>query len=100
MHKRQVQVRKIPWGRKGQPTPVFCLENPLDRGARQATVHGVTRVRRDLATKPPPPTISDKSKEVEKAVYVLGIISNSLQKCNPLHIGENTFSCSCCRLIL
>ena len=30
-----------------------CLENPLDRGAWQATVHGITRVRHDLATKPP-----------------------------------------------
>ena len=31
------------------------LENPMDRGAWQATVHGVTRVRHDLVTKPPPP---------------------------------------------
>ena len=31
------------------------LENPMDKvkGAWQATVHGVTRVRCDLATKPP-----------------------------------------------
>ena len=27
----------------------------MDRGAWQATVHGVTRVGHDLATKPPPP---------------------------------------------
>jgi len=32
-----------------------CLENPMDRGAWQATLHGVTRVGHDLATKPPPP---------------------------------------------
>ena len=31
-----------------------CLENPKDRGAWQAKIHGVTRVRHDLATKPPP----------------------------------------------
>ena len=31
-----------------------CLENPMDRGAWQATVHGITRVEHDLATKPPP----------------------------------------------
>ena len=31
-----------------------CLENPMDRGACLATVHGVTRVGQDLATKPPP----------------------------------------------
>ena len=30
-----------------------CLENPTDRGAWQATVHGVARVGHDLATKPP-----------------------------------------------
>ena len=27
----------------------------MDRGAWQATVHGVARVARDLVTKPPPP---------------------------------------------
>ena len=32
-----------------------CLGNPVDRGAWQATVLGVTRVRYDLVTKPPPP---------------------------------------------
>ena len=31
-----------------------CLENPMDRGALQAAVHGVTRVRHDSVTKPPP----------------------------------------------
>ena len=32
-----------------------CLENPMGRGAWQATVHRVTRVGHDFATKPPPP---------------------------------------------
>ena len=31
------------------------LENPVDRRAWQATVHGFSRVRHDLATTPPPP---------------------------------------------
>ena len=49
-------VGKIPWRRKWQPTPVFLpRENPLDRGAWQATVHRVTRVGHNLATTPPPP---------------------------------------------
>ena len=39
----------------GNPLQYFCLENPTDRGVWQATVHGVARVRKDLATKPPPP---------------------------------------------
>ena len=30
------------------------LGNPMDKGAWQATVHGVTRVRYNLVTKPPP----------------------------------------------
>ena len=32
-------VRKMPWRRAWQPTPVSCLENPMERGARWATVH-------------------------------------------------------------
>ena len=38
----------------GNPLQYFCLENPMDRGAWKATTMGVTRVRHDLATKPPP----------------------------------------------
>ena len=30
-------VRKIPWRRKWQPTPVSCLENSMDRGTWHAT---------------------------------------------------------------
>ena len=38
----------------GNPLQYSCLENPTDRGAWQATVHGVTRIGHDLVTKPPP----------------------------------------------
>ena len=34
----------------GNPLLYSCLYNPMDRGAWQATVHGVERVRHDLAT--------------------------------------------------
>ena len=37
----------------GNPLQYSCLENPMDRGAWRATVHGVTRVGHDLVTKPP-----------------------------------------------
>ena len=37
----------------GNPLQCSCLENLMDRGAWWATVHGVARVRHDLATKPP-----------------------------------------------
>ena len=47
------------WGRSpgegnGNPLQYSCLENPMDREALQATVHGVARVGHDLATKPSP----------------------------------------------
>ena len=32
---------KIPWRRAWKPTPVFLLENPMDGGVWQATVHRV-----------------------------------------------------------
>ena len=37
----------------GIPFQYSWLENPMDRGAWQATVHRVTRVGHDLATEPP-----------------------------------------------
>ena len=36
-------VRKIPWRSTWQPTPVLLPENPMDRGAWWATVHGVAK---------------------------------------------------------
>ena len=46
---------RSPGERHGHPLQYSCLENPVDRGAWQAVVHGVTKVRHDLATKPPSP---------------------------------------------
>ena len=37
-------VRKIPWRRKWQPTPVFLPENSMDRGAWWGSVHGVAEL--------------------------------------------------------
>ena len=37
----------------GNPLQYSCLGNATDRGAWQATVHGVTKVRHDLVSKPP-----------------------------------------------
>ena len=39
----------------GNPLQYSCLVNPMDRGAWQATVHGVARVGHDLTTEVPPP---------------------------------------------
>ena len=41
-------VGKIPWRRAWQPTLVSCLENPMDRGAWQVTVHRVTKSQTQL----------------------------------------------------
>ena len=35
----------------GNPLEQSCLENPMDKGAWQATVHGDARVGHNLATK-------------------------------------------------
>ena len=43
----------------GNPLQYSCLENPMDRGTWQATVHGVARVGDDLATKPLRPGAGD-----------------------------------------
>ena len=45
---------RSPRGEHRNPLKYSCLENPMDRGAWQATVHGVIRVRHDLVTKAPP----------------------------------------------
>ena len=42
-------------GGNGNLLQYSCLENSMDRGAWQAIVHGITRVRHSLGTKPPPP---------------------------------------------
>ena len=44
-------------GEENDPLQYSFLENSMDRGPWRATVHGVTRVGHDLATKPPPLTI-------------------------------------------
>ena len=45
---------RYPGEGKGNPLQYSCLENPMDRGSWQATVHGVAKVEHNLATKPPP----------------------------------------------
>ena len=59
----------------GLPFHDSYLENPMDRGAWQSTVHGVARVGHDLATKPPPPNILHS--RLEKGSYKLAPGSGS-----------------------
>ena len=47
---------RYPGRGNGNPLPYSCLENTLDRGAWQATVHGVTKSQ-TLVARPSPPNI-------------------------------------------
>ena len=50
---REMGVQSLGWGRApgvGHGNPLyFCLENPMDRGAWWATVHGVTKNQSQLS---------------------------------------------------
>ena len=52
---RQIDIDDVDidtdWRRPCNPLQYACLENPIDRGTWQATVHRVTRVGPDLASK-------------------------------------------------
>ena len=48
-HRLDPWVRKIPWGRQGNPYQYSCLENPVDRGARRQQSIGSQRVWSNLA---------------------------------------------------
>ena len=59
---QETQVRFLGWEdplekEMATASSYSCLENPMDRGAWKAIVHGVTRVGHDLATKPPTTTV-------------------------------------------
>ena len=43
------KLGRSPGGENGKPLQYSCLENPTDRGAWQATVHGVTKSQARLS---------------------------------------------------
>ena len=48
------KLERSPGEENGNPLQYSCLENPTNRGAWQATIHGTTkRAGHDLATKQP-----------------------------------------------
>ena len=55
--------REGPLKKACNPLQCSCLENPMDRGAWQATVHGVSRVAPNLVTTPPPPRLVLKAEQ-------------------------------------
>ena len=48
------RLGRSPGEGNGNSLQYSCLENPMDRGACQVTVHAVERAGHDSATKPPP----------------------------------------------
>ena len=57
----------------GNPLQYSCLENLMDRGAWWATVHGVARVRHDLATKPPPTLLTQLNRRHRMSVLLASL---------------------------
>ena len=64
------ELGRSPGEGNGNPLQYSCLENPMDRGAWQARVHGVERAGHDLATKPPPRVVNGVSDGKEFACNV------------------------------
>ena len=91
-------LEKSPGDGNGNPLQYSCLENLTDRGAWQATVHGVARVRHNLVTKPPKEernaSSSLKISEYIFALYmqdmIMGGIGNGIRFL--AFIGNNKYS--------
>ena len=64
---------RSPEGGHGNPLQYSCLENPMDRRAWQAAVHGVSRVKHDLMTIPPPPW---STKRHDQLMFLLLFLKN------------------------
>ena len=101
-------VRKIPGEGNDNLLQCSCLENPMDREAWQATIHGVTRVRHNLATKPTIVFLKVHSKEIifykyyQFAYFV--IVVQSLNCfwlfCNPMDYKPSDFPGKNCHFLL
>ena len=60
---------RSPGEKDGNPLQYSCLENPMDRGAWQATIHGVATVGHDLATKLSPPGLETLNSPPQKRLH-------------------------------
>ena len=71
---------RSPGGKHSNPFQYSCLENPVDRGAWQSTVHGIARVGHDLGTKAPRSTLGNGS-DRRKTGSEWGIIDSRRDGC-------------------
>ena len=86
-------VGKIPLKRKWQSSPVSLLENSMDRGTWQATVHGVTKSGTRLSTwyKTASSQSRDIANTVQDLLFSRSVVSDSLQ---PQGLQHTMFLCS------
>ena len=85
---------RSPGEENDNPRQCSYLENPMDRGSWQATVHGVVRVGYDLATKPPPryQSLASTWKEVDTQLNWLNEWAiNSPVGCTPSYLHKYNF---------
>ena len=86
----------------GNPLQYPCLKNPMDRGNWQATVHGVVRVRLDLATKPAPPPPSNDVMLLLTHSEICNRITHlpSLRPLFPRHVFHSCIYCKSCNTLV
>ena len=80
-----------PWRRKWQPTPVFCLGNPIDRGAWWATVHGFEKNQMQYSSENYTQyLITYEGKESEKYIYIYVCVCVCVYTRMYIHIYTHT----------
>ena len=67
---------RSPGEENGSLLQYFCLENPMNRGAWQVTVHSVARVGHDLVTKLP---LLDNYEEKQSWCQIMTKTNNPLE---------------------
>ena len=60
-----------PGGGHGNPFHYSCLENPMERGAWQATVHGVTKSWTNSTPPKLPHTVKEEKKKEEEILVCI-----------------------------
>ena len=73
----------------GNPFQYSCLENPMNRGAWQVTVHGVARVGHNLPTKLPPAAVTG----LEKVSFHSNLKKGQCQRMFKLLHNCTNFTC-------
>ena len=83
-----------PWRRKWQPTPVFCLGNPIDRGAWWATVHGFEKNQMQYSSENYTQyLITYEGKESEKYIYICVCVCVCIHTHVYTYIYTHTYIC-------